>query len=72
MPRAKPEPVDRIELELRTPSGSEQFKGAGIVRSCIKCGRHRPNEGGRYLRITGIRHWACADCPPKTSTKDKT
>ncbi len=65
MPIAKPEPIRRVEFDIKTETGNSQFRGNGILRSCIKCGKHKPSEGGRYIKIAGSRHWVCPDHPLK-------
>lgn len=35
-----------------------QFKGQGVMRHCMGCGKHRPSAGGRGV---GLRY-RCAGC----------
>lgn len=30
-----------------------QFKGQGVMRSCIRCNKHRPSAGGRMVKRGG-------------------
>lgn len=43
-------------------SGHTAFLGNGLLRSCGKCGVHRPQGGGSKHRLLG---WVGACCAPK-------
>jgi hypothetical protein len=40
-------------------AGNRKFMGNGLSRSCGKCGKHFPGDGGGKHRILG---WVCRTC----------
>ena len=66
LPEALREPLP-VTARLTTGevySGAQEYAGRGVVRSCIRCGKHRPSAGGRLIKRGALKHWHCAGCVP--------
>jgi len=42
--------------------GIQQYMGNGMTRSCGKCQKHRPPQGGTLVKFLG---WICKECSEK-------
>lgn len=44
---------------LYPTNGNQQYAGAGIMRYCPLCGKHRATGGGHLKHVLGLRQWVC-------------
>ncbi len=51
--------VNKIEGVLY--EGNQQYAGAGIMRYCPLCGKHRATGGGHLKHVLGLRQWVCKE-----------
>ena len=52
-------PVNKTDGTLY--EGNQQYAGAGIMRYCPLCGKHRATGGGHLKHVLGLRQWVCRD-----------
>lgn len=54
-------------LRYLSRENGSTFKGlgrTGETMSCLLCGKHKPRQVGRHLRILGAINFVCLECRP--------